>query len=96
MALSDPEFDKICRRHGTPIKECDTPVICAGVSRGTIPDDLPDSPMSPIEATGIEFHGVYMANIKAGFSQSQSLYLLAVQMTGNPGIAPSYENTDPT
>jgi len=45
-------------------------------------------PISPAEATGIEFHHVYTANVEAGFDPAQSIYLLAVQMTGNPGPPP--------
>lgn len=51
-------------------------------------DDGMNDPISPSEATGIEFHSVYEANIKAGFSSSQAMYLLAVQMTGSPGEVP--------
>ena len=37
---------------------------------------------------GMEFFHVYEANIAAGFAPAQSLYLLAVQMTGTPGEPP--------
>lgn len=47
-----------------------------------------DDPISPAGATGIEFFHIYTVNIEAGFTPQQSLYLLAVQMTGNPGEAP--------
>lgn len=51
----------------------------------------PQDPIGPVQALGIEFHGVYEANIKAGFTPPQALYLLAVQMSGNPGIAPGQD-----
>lgn len=57
--------------------------------------DDPQDPIGPVEAVAIEFHGVYEANIKAGFTPPQSLYLLAVQMSGNPGIAPGIDLPEP-
>lgn len=59
----------------------------------TQPD--PHDPISPAQATGIEFFSVYEANIAAGFTPPQALYLLAVQMCGNPGIAPGLDLPDP-
>lgn len=50
--------------------------------------ELPDDPISPTEATAYQFHAIYLANIAAGFSEAQSMYLLGCAMTGNPGIAP--------
>jgi len=47
-----------------------------------------NDPISPAEATGIEFHSVYQANINAGFSEAEALYILGCQITGNPGPAP--------
>ena len=46
------------------------------------------SPVSPAEGTAIQLHSIHEANLSAGFSEAQSMYLLAVTMTGNPGIAP--------
>lgn len=50
--------------------------------------------MSPAEGTAIQLHAIHEANLAAGFSEAQSMYLLAVTMTGNPGIAPGV-STDP-
>lgn len=58
-------------------------------------DDLPDSPFGPVDQAAIEFFGVYEANVRAGFTPAQSMYLLATQMTGNPGIAPGVDLPDP-
>lgn len=53
-----------------------------------------EDPISPAEATAIEFFSVYQANVSAGFSKRQSIYLLAVQMVNSPGPAPD-ENEPP-
>jgi hypothetical protein len=70
-------------------------------------DDLPHVPphprldyelnpdLGPVAMAAIEFHGVYNANVEAGFTPPQALYLLAVQMTGNPGIAPGLDLPEP-
>lgn len=55
----------------------------------------PQDPIAPAEATAYEFKHVYDANIAAGFTPPQALYLLAVQMVGNPGIAPGVDLPDP-
>lgn len=58
------------------------------------PNQPIDKIMSPAEGTAIQLHSIHQANISAGFTEAQSMYLLAVTMTGNPGIAPGV-STDP-
>lgn len=55
----------------------------------------PDVDLGPVDMAAIEFHGVYDSNVRAGFTPPQALYLLAVQMTGNPGIAPGLDLPEP-
>jgi hypothetical protein len=57
-------------------------------------DGLPQDPIGKTVTIGHEFFHIYQANIEAGFTPPQSLYLLAVQMTGNPGIAPGLDLPD--
>ena len=59
------------------------------------PEGFPDIGIGPIDQAAIEFFNVYETNVRAGFTPPQSLYLLAVQMTGNPGIAPGIDFPDP-
>lgn len=45
------------------------------------------SPISPAEGTAIQLHAIHEANLAAGFSEAQSMYLLGVTM-GAPVIPP--------
>jgi hypothetical protein len=55
------------------------------------PDNFPDIGIGPVDQAAIEFFNVYETNVRAGFTPPQALYLLAVQMVGNPGIAPGID-----
>lgn len=57
--------------------------------------EMPQDPTSPAESVSVEFFHVYQANIAAGFTPPQALYILAVQMVGNPGIAPGVDLKEP-
>ena len=50
---------------------------------------------SPISAASIEFKTVYDDLMDHGFTAHQALYLLAAQVTGNPGIAPGVDAPQP-
>jgi len=54
-----------------------------------------DGDFGPVTVSAIEFHEVYTANVKAGFTPPQALYILACQLTGNPGIAPGIDLPTP-
>lgn len=43
---------------------------------------------SPITAASIEFKTIYDDLTDQGFTEAQAIYLVAAQITGNPGIAP--------
>jgi hypothetical protein len=55
---------------------------------------MPQDPIGPKATIGHEYKAVYDANVEAGFTPPQALYILAVQMTGNPGIAPGLDLPD--
>ena len=58
-------------------------------------EGLPQDPIGRAEGIAMEFRHVYESNIAAGFTAPQALYLLAVQMCGNPGIAPGPDLPEP-
>lgn len=103
MASAEPDFtsDHWCHRHSH------STVACAlnghpeceehgGELEWANPNyGMPDSPFGPVDQAAIEFFGVYEANVRAGFTAAQSMYLLATQMTGNPGIAPGLDLPEP-
>jgi hypothetical protein len=58
----------------------------------------PDMPLDP--AVGLlgsapELNEVYLANVRAGFSERQAMYLLGCILTGSPGPAPDAGPPDP-
>lgn len=56
---------------------------------------MPESPVTPVQQASIEFKNIMDTLIGEGFTEPQALYLLAVQMTGNPGIAPGVDLPNP-
>lgn len=53
------------------------------------------SPLGPIDQASIEFKTIYDSLVEQGFTESQAVYLVAAQITGNPGIAPGGVLPDP-
>jgi hypothetical protein len=46
------------------------------------------SPLGPIDQASIEFKTIFDSLVEQGFTESHAIYLVAAQITGNPGIAP--------
>lgn len=51
--------------------------------------------VSALASQAGQLHEVYTEQIKAGFSEEQSIYLVASILTGSPGPAPSGDESDP-
>lgn len=49
----------------------------------------------PIDQASIEFKTIFDSLCDKGFSEAHAIYLVAAQVTGNPGIAPGPERPDP-
>jgi hypothetical protein len=47
-----------------------------------------DGDLGPLAMASIEFRTIYDSLVSYGFDDRQALYLLAAQITGNPGPAP--------
>lgn len=90
---------KWCHRHSRPVGDCRDELCTANANNQQYatydPNIPPTDPVSKAETIGYEFYHVYEANIQAGFTPQQALYLLAVQMSGNPGIAPGPDLPEP-
>ena len=55
---------------------------------------IEDTSPGPLDMASIEFKTVYDSLTEQGFSDAQALYLVAAQITGNPGIAPGLPADD--
>lgn len=51
--------------------------------------------MGPMDQASVEFKTIYDSLVSRGFTDTQALYLVAAQITGNPGIAPGLNLPEP-
>lgn len=58
------------------------------------PNDIPESPIGEMTASGMDMYTIYEANKEAGFTSDQSLYIVASLLTGSPGPAPGETEDD--
>lgn len=83
-----------CHKHSRPVFECKK-VECS-VNRGNLEYAFSDIPTpGPIDSASIEFKTIFDSLVQQGFTEAQAIYMVAAQVTGNPGVAPGSESPTP-